>query len=900
MRTFLLIGVGLIALPARLPAGESVDYLRDVKPVLRERCFACHGSLKQQAKLRLDTAALIRRGGRHGPAIQAGDAEVSLLIRRITEEHEPARMPPQGKPLSDKQIASLKTWIDAGAPAPSDEIAEEDPRLYWAFQKPVRPPLPSAQAQTCRCNPVDTFLAAERARRGVQASPPAERATLLRRVYLDLIGLPPTREQLQAFLADAAPDAYEKVVDLLLSSPQYGERWGRHWMDVWRYSDWYGRRSVPDVMNSYPQIWRWRDWIVRSLNENKGYDGMIVAMLAADEVSPDDEESLAATGFLVRNWFKWNYNQWMRDNVEHTGKAFLGLTLNCCHCHDHKYDPITQQEYFRFRAFFEPLELRHDRVAGEPDPGPFKKYVYGVAYGPIASGRIRVFDEKLDAETFFYTGGDERNRVGGKPAVSPGAPAALGGDQLRIEPVQLPPQAWYPGLKPFVQREETERRQTAVAAAETALEKARTAKDAQKSEQLAEARLAAARSDLASIRARIAADKVIYLGAKGDAKVMARAASRAEQQFKLDAIHVSEVQAENALESARQQKATPAQLLPLEKQLTDVRAQVARCRAPVAEDSTTYTPLSRIYPRTSTGRRTALARWIASKENPLTARVAVNHIWNWHFGQPLVESTYNFGRSGARPSHPKLLDWLAVELMANDWHMKPLHRLIVTSEAYRQSSQFDRQSQNHKIDPEDRLLWHFPPRRMEAEEVRDGLLFVSGELDLTMGGPEIPQEQGLTSRRRSLYFAHHGEAKMEFLELFDAANACEAYRRSTSVLPQQALALSNSELALRQGRVLARKVWRAIEADTTLVKREEAFVQKVFEQVLGRVPSTAECNASAVFLNRQEELFRQQKAEIDAANKPAVAGGPSTDPAVRARENFVQALLNHNDFVTVR
>ncbi|HEY1335923.1 MAG TPA: DUF1553 domain-containing protein, partial [Bryobacteraceae bacterium] len=762
----------------------------------------------------------------------------------------------------------------------------------------------------------------------------ADRATLLRRVYLDLIGLPPTREQLHAFLADTMPNAYEKVVDRLLASPRYGERWGRHWMDVWRYSDWYGRRSVPDVMNSYPQIWRWRDWIVRSLNEDRGYDRMIVEMLAADEVSPDDEDSLAATGFLVRNWFKWNYNQWMRDNVEHTGKAFLGLTLNCCHCHDHKYDPITQQEYFRFRAFFEPLELRHDRVAGEPDPGPFKKYVYGVAYGPIASGRIRVFDEKLDAQTFFYSGGDERNRVTGKPPVSPGAPAALRGDRLKIEPVKLPPQAWYPGLKPFIQREETGRRQAAVASAEAALEKARAiladaerslaeargaatmktvppviadvqvkrsraVEDARRTVGRASAQLTVARSDLTSILARIAADKVVHLGAKGDAKEMSRVASRAERQFNRDAALLVQVQAENALELARHQQAA-AQIQSLEKQLAGARAKVADCQTALAGDSTTYTPLSPVYPRTSTGRRVALARWIASKDNPLTARVAVNHIWGWHFGRPLVETTYNFGRSGARPSHPELLDWLAVELMENGWHLKPLHRLIVTSEAYRLRSHFVGDDPNRKIDPENRLIWHFPPRRMEAEEVRDSLLFVAGELDPKMGGPEVPHEQGLTSRRRSLYFAHHGEGKMEFLELFDAANACEAYRRSTSVLPQQALALSNSELELHQGRVLAGKLWRAVEAETAGADREAAFLRAAFEQVLGRVPSAAEQKASAAFLARQAAMFRQQKAAIAAASKAAGAGGPATDPALRARENFIHALLNHNDFVTVR
>ncbi len=250
----------------------------------------------------------------------------------------------------------------------------------------------------------------------------ATKRELIRRVTLDLIGLPPTREETLMFLGDHSADAYERLVDRLLARPEYGERWGRHWMDVWRYSDWYGRRAVPDVMNSYPQIWRWRDWIVRSLNEDKGYDRMLMEMVAADELCPTDDANVVATGFIVRNWYKWNYETWMKDCVEHTGKAFLGLTLNCAHCHDHKFDPITQEDYFRFRAFFEPLELRHDRVRGEADPGPFKKYVYAESYGPIKSGAIRIFDEKLDAQTFMFSGGDARNRIEGKPPVDCGPP----------------------------------------------------------------------------------------------------------------------------------------------------------------------------------------------------------------------------------------------------------------------------------------------------------------------------------------------------------------------------------------------------------------------------------------------------------------------------------------------
>ena len=321
--------------------------------------------------------------------------------------------------------------------------------------------------------PIDAFLEREWTRRGVVPMGAAEPQVLLRRLYLDLVGLPPTREQLHAFLADPSEATYAQEVDRLLESPQYGERWARHWMDVWRYSDWYGRRAVPDVLNSYAQIWRWRDWIVRSLNEDKGYDQMVREMLAADELAPADDANLAATGFLVRNFYRWNYNSWMKDNVEHTGKAFLGLTFNCAHCHDHKYDPITHQDYFALRAVFEPLELRHDRVPGEPDPGPYPKYDYGKAYKPITSGMVRVFDEKLDAQTFLYTGGESRNIVPGRPPVPPGVPEFLGGRSFHVEPIELPPEVYYPGRKAFVRREELAHREAAATAAEPALARAR-------------------------------------------------------------------------------------------------------------------------------------------------------------------------------------------------------------------------------------------------------------------------------------------------------------------------------------------------------------------------------------------------------------------------------------------
>src|SRR5881396_3940255 len=317
-----------------------------------------------------------------------------------------------------------------GAPCGATGAESADaPREHWAFKAPLRPSVPQVrQAPWPISHPVDAFILADHDKRGLRASPEARKEVLLRRVYLDLIGLPPTREELRAFLTDTATDAYEKVVDRLLASPQYAERWARHWMDIWRYADWYGRRHVPDVWNSAPQVWRWRDWIVRSLNADKGYDRMLVEMLAADEVAPEDDEARVATGYLVRNWYALNPNQWMRDIVEHTGKAFLGLTFNCAHCHDHKYDPITQRDYFQFRAFFEPLQVRQDWVKGEADPGPFQKYEYSTTRKVITNGLVSVFDENLEAKTFIYLRGDERSFPVGNPTVEPAMPAFLCGD----------------------------------------------------------------------------------------------------------------------------------------------------------------------------------------------------------------------------------------------------------------------------------------------------------------------------------------------------------------------------------------------------------------------------------------------------------------------------------------
>lgn len=354
-RIFILATTGCSFFPQLLSADEQVDYLRQIKPLLSKSCYSCHGPLKQEGNLRLDAAGLIKKGGESGPAIVAGKSDESLLFEYITGSDD-FRMPPakDGNKLDADKIALIKSWIDQGAGAPRDEQPLPLPEEHWAFKTPVRPEIPTVAAADWSSNPIDAFIKVRQEVLGLVAQPTASKEVLLRRVYLDLIGLPPTRDELKTFLADDSAKAYEEVVERLLTSPLYGQRWGRHWMDVWRYSDWYGLNGK-DIINSRKHIWQWRDWIIESLNEDKAYDRMVLEMLAADELLAGDPQALRATGYLARSYYHFDRNVQIQNTLEHAGKALLGLTMECSRCHDHKYDPISQRDYYRMRAFFDPL-----------------------------------------------------------------------------------------------------------------------------------------------------------------------------------------------------------------------------------------------------------------------------------------------------------------------------------------------------------------------------------------------------------------------------------------------------------------------------------------------------------------------------------------------------------------
>ena len=902
-RWLLVAWIGMV--PSSVNAGEKVDYVRDVKPLLN-RCAACHGTLRQQSGLRLDTAAAIRRGGESGAAIVPGKSAESLLMHALTGTNGATQMPPAdaAAPLTAEAIDKIRVWIDQGAEAPP-EVEPVGPRQHWAFRRPSRPPIPAVKEVEWVKNPIDHFVLSELERHGLQHAPEAAKHILLRRVYLDLIGLPPTREELHAFLRDESRDAYEKVVARLLDSPQYGERWGRHWMDVWRYSDWAGYGA--EIRESQYHIWRWRDWIIESLNSDKPYDRMILEMVAGDEMAPTDSSVLRATGFLGRNWFKFNRNVWLDNTVEHSGKAFLGLTFNCARCHDHKYDPISQAEYYQLRAIFEPYDVRYDRVAGQPDVEK--------------DGIARVFDKRLEDPTFVFLAGNEQTPDKDHPQ-RPSLPEFFG-VSYSPTPIPLPVESYYPAITASFVEEARSQLATNIAAAEKAIQKATAdlaevqarlekiangspdAEKPQKELDLTVKKLAAAKAEIESFDQRLASERAKFgLNVDADAKALARAASRAEHRAAIAKAEVELVEFETALDAAKQaEKPGDAKT---KKNVTDAQAKadagrkaLEAAKVELPAESEKYSPLGEIHPSNSTGRRLALARWISSPDNPLTARVAINHLWLRHFGRALVPTVFDLGLNGRPPTHPELLDWLASEFMTHDWRMKHIHRLLVLSATYRQASSIAEfpvsPAPQQTLDPDNRFLWRMNPRRLEAEIVRDSLLSVAGALDTAMGGPEKDQNQGQVVPRRSVYFRHAKEKEMVFTKLFDGPGVSECYQRDESIVPQQALALANSPLSKNQARLLAKDLSREYTEN-----QSDEFITAAFERVLTRLPTDDERSACREFLVTQAKLF----AEPNRLTTPS-AGEPGTVPAAaeprqRARENLVHVLVNHHDFVSVR
>ena len=1104
------------------PAAD-VDYERFIKPLLFNKCVACHGAIRQSSGLRLDHGSLIRKGGESGSAAEPGRSDTSLLIQRVTATDSSQRMPPegQGEKLTDEQIKLLRKWIDAGAHSPQNEELPGDPAHYWSYQSPITPDIPSVKNTDWVRTPIDAFIGAQHESRGLQPSPETPRAVWLRRVTLDLIGIPPTQTELHTFLNDHSENAYEAVVDTLLARPEYGQRWGRHWMDVWRYSDWYGSRGINEIRYSQRHIWRWRDWTVESLNEDKPYDRMVMEMLAGDELAPADPNILRATGYLGRNWYKFDRNVWLFDTVEQTSQAFLGLTMKCARCHDHKFDPITQEDYYHLRAFFEPHDVRIDPISGSLETEK------DATLGPVVrEGVARVYDKELEAKTYVFERGDNRYPDQSR-LMSAAVPRALGSLAEEIHAVALSADAWQPHLRAAVAEGLVKNAESEIA---LAAEKIRTTLAEAKSAQLAlasfetrvaeqksygasgeaiadakpvlndqfatrtetwkvlsgkwdwkdgrliessvanfstlvadvihpknfrarvryrtllpgtirsvgfsfdyidsgnsqdvytatgdssqsvqafhrkggqqfypaagivrtklavgeetvveitareqrlqlklngehkldyvipearregqfalwvhsgsaeflevdirelvpsltelqlaqqtalhnvkvaEQQLVIAEQQKLSLMARLAAERAKYSGERPEeVREKSRAASRAEREVAAARVAAEVFEAEHLLALSKVssgEDAAGTDSKPLsadaEKKLTEAKAKLADALSAIEKADDTYTALGPTYPSTSTGRRLALARWIVAPQNPRGSRIAVNHIWLRHFGEALVPSVANFGLNGQRPSHPELLDWLATELVRQEWRMKPIHRMIVLSAVYRQTSATGPETaviaNNRTVDPTNRFLWRMNSRRMESEVVRDSVLAVSGKLDCSSGGPEIPETESLSNFRRSLYFRSTPNEKSGFLETFDAANPNECYRRQESVVPQQALALMNSSLTLDLARQRAEE-WSSAAGQGDSREVRTAFVTAAFENLLTRQPTTTELESCLTFLDRTMATIARSDLKMFPAGGQASSRPAAKEPWLRARENLVHVLFSHNDFVTIR
>jgi hypothetical protein len=924
----IIISFLVIALPGGLWA-DGVDYLKQIKPLLQERCYACHGALKQKKSLRLDTVAAMLKGSSNGPAIERGQPGQSRIIKRVTSADPDERMPPEheGQPFTIAQVKLLSDWIAAGAPAPKDEKGEPDPRAHWAFRECVRPPLPAVAKHNWSKNPIDAFIAERYAQHRLSPQVEAPREILLRRLYLDLIGLPPAEEEIAAAKLERSSRWYEETVERLLNDPRYGERWARHWMDIWRYSDWYGLGDA--LRNSQRHMWHWRDWIIESLNADTPYDEMVRLMLAADELHPSDLDKVRATGFLARNYFLFNRNQWLEETVEHVNKAFLGLTMNCAKCHDHKYDPIRQTDFYQMRAFFEPYQVRLEVVRGQPDL--------------MKDGIPRVFDGQLDTPTYRFVRGQE-SQPDKSAVMSPGVPQFLTFKELGIQPVSLPVEAYQPERRagildayldeaksklkaatgPVPKMKQTlitalrqeadllaadEPQKASAASGATnspplTREQARLAvDDARAALNVAESALAFAKADLTSVRRRAQAMKAAWAKADGNQEDTALISIEIEKRATAVKAEREALAAKASLTLAeaeqRRLKAADDKKDGIAKEIKDARAALEKAtqaaKASIKPDEQ-YAPLAGAtwtatrflsstaddptvkFPPQSTGRRKALAEWITDQRNPLTARVAANHIWTRHFGVPLVSTVFDFGRKGTPPTHPELLDWLAAELMESGWSLKHLHRLMVTSATYRLSSSLAGAGANVAKDPDNVYLWRRNPIRLEAEVVRDSILSLAGNLDPAIGGASVPSASQDDSKRRSLYFVHSKDDRNLFLTTFDEAGVRECYRRDQSIVPQQALALSNSKLVLDSaGRIGARL------SETPQVADDDAFVRWAMLAMLGIKAGDAEVAACRTGL----EQWRHQESQTPGQPDPG-------------RAHLIWALLNHNDFVTLR
>lgn len=728
-------------------------------------------------------------------------------------------------------------------PATSSEKEKqftEKERAYWAFQKVKRASPPQVEHSDWVRNPIDAFILRPLEQKGISPGPEADRVTLLRRVSFDLVGLPPTPEETQAFLTDKSPDAYEKLVERLLASPHYGERWGRHWLDVARYAESDGFRAD----EPRPNVWRYRDYVVRSFNDDKGYDRFMREQIAGDELWPENPQARIATAFSRHYSDEWNARNLMQrrqeilqDITDAVGSAFLGLTVGCAKCHDHKFDPILQRDYYRLQAFF--AATANDDKIPAMTPEEIAEERSKSQEWEAATREIRTEMRSLLQEC--------RNEV------------------TRDEFFKFPDL-----IKDSVAKDPAKR---------TPYE-----------EQMAH-------------RAKVISEPSDFMAMgrmKGERKKRYEELQTSLKQF--DHLYHREIPMGSGMRDLSP-VAPPTHVLEVanyERQGAEVEPGFLTILDPA--------PAKVVQPadHESTGRRTALANWLADPNNPLTARVMVNRIWYHHFGVGIVPTPGDFGRMGQRSTNPELLDWLASEFVQNGWSIKYMHRLMVTSSAYRQTSAFRQEAS--KLDPMNRLLWRFRPQRIEAEAIRDSALAVSGLLNPALGGPSVhpglpagmPPPAGgwkISSleeqHRRSLYIAVRRTASFPMMSAFDMPETHESCaRRGQTITAPQALVLLNSDQSLEWAQAFAGRVIERAGNDP------RTQVQEVFTLAYSRPPDAWETDRLLTFFHQQEAVIGKRKENGDPIAQPTSSNKSlSSSLESAALVDLCLAVLNSNEFV---
>lgn len=823
----ILLTIGLLSAPAVARSDEAADreglqlFESQVRPILIDRCQRCHGEEKQKGDLRVDSLAHLLGGGRTGPAVVPGDLVESLLVEAV--RYEGFEMPPDGQ-LPDEEVEALVRWVELGAPWPGEEqtaaIREtpetftEADRSYWSLQPVAEVEPPTVADSGWSRNPIDQFIFERLNAAGLSPAPEADRRTLIRRATFDLHGLPPTPEEVDAFLADDAPDAFDRLVDRLLESPRYGERWGRHWLDLVRFAESDGYRA--DAFR--PFAWRYRDYVIDAFNRDLPYDQFVREQIAGDELDPESPVGRVATGYL-RLWvYESNQRdvegQWdgiLDDITDVTADAFLGLGMGCARCHDHKYDPILQKDYYRLRSYFAAL-IPRDELHVIPDAPATGEAERRAAWEALTAA-TRAEIAELEARH------RERAAQSAIEKFQPHMQALLGEDTGNLSP--------------------REQQLTTLAFRQVIMEY----------------------------------DKVP--GQLKDEK--ARWEELVAELKTFDAIRPASANVDAIADVG---PVAPPTTIPGDRSGEDIPPGILSILDPEPAE---------IAPPTgwpdSTGRRTALANWLSDPSNPLVPRVMVNRLWQYHFGKGIVATSSDFGRLGEKPTHPELLDWLASTFIDEGWSLKTLHRMMMTSSAYRQASFRDDLESCLAVDAENALLWRFPPRRLEAEPIRDAMLAVSGELDLDLGGPSVSADQP----RRSIYTKFIRNEKDPVLGAFDIADGyLSTAQRNVTTAPTQSLMMINGAWTLKRAEAFANRLLDL--PDQTDADR----VRHAFRLAYARSPDSDEVAAALSFLRGPSP----NGDDLAAAGLPCDDGTEA--PVDRAAwVDFCHVLLNANEFLYV-